>query len=131
MSSPASMRVAHIDFVNVGDFSIWGRVQSVTHVAPGIQFVSTDRHGGYVVSSDRLASMPAALRACSFTADTDPRYFEEDASWCAVALAWPEDFTSGMDDAARTRAMDAARMTFERYYRSRFGHLPGAPAINA
>lgn len=111
----------------VSDYSPWGRIDYVKNVAPGIQFVETDRHGGYVVSCERLAAMPEALRACSFTSD---QYFEEDCSWCAVALAWPEEFTSvcrGPDDAAKV--LDAARRTFDQWYRSRFGHLPGAPAM--
>lgn len=122
MATVETVTVAHLDFVRVGDWSPWGRVDCVTHVAPGIQFVSTDRHGGYVVSRERLASMPEHLRRCSFNAaEGAPRYFEEDCSWCAVALAWPEEFTRGFDAEKRARCLEDARGTFERYYAGREG----------
>lgn len=120
------LTVTHLDFAQVGDSSPWGRIDWLKNVAPGIQLVATASHGGYVVSRDRLAAMPEALRACSFTSD---RYFEEDCSWCAVALAWPEEVTRGLTNLSARETMAMARMTFDRWYRSRFGHLPGAPAM--
>ena len=68
----------------------WGTVQSVRNIADGIDFVTTDRHGGFVLSPERRAEMPLELKACSFTRD---RYFEEDFAWCAVPLAFPQHFT--------------------------------------
>ncbi len=70
-------------------YTIWGKADSVKQIAPGIVNVSTPSHGGYILSKDRLAEMPECLRACSYTGDNN---FEEDCSWCAVVLTWPQFF---------------------------------------
>jgi hypothetical protein len=68
----------------------WGVAQTVRNIADGIDFVTTAGHGGFVLSPERRAEMPFELKACSFTRD---RFFEEDFSWCAVPLAFPQYFT--------------------------------------
>ena len=86
----------------------WGRADEEQELAPGIVRYWTPSHGGYELSDERMAEMPAHLRACSFTGDN---CFEEDASWCAVALNWPLLFRD--DD------VDAARKTYEQFYAKR------------
>jgi len=68
----------------------WGQAQDVETVYTGIVRYWTAGHGGYELNQDRMNEMPSALRACSFTGDN---CFEEDSSWCAVVLAWPEFFS--------------------------------------
>lgn len=68
----------------------WGKAETIRHIAEGIHFVSTDRHGGFVLSETRRSEMPLELKALSFTCD---RFFEEDFAWCAVVLAFPASFT--------------------------------------
>ena len=85
--------------------SPWGRIQNVNRVAAGISWISTAGHGGFRLSKTRYESMPANLRACSFTGN---QFFEEDCSWCAVVMAFPQ-----FCDADQTLS---AAMTFNKYY---------------
>ena len=85
--------------------SPWGRIQNVNRVANGISWISTARHGGFRLSKTRYESMPENLKACSFTGD---QFFEEDSSWCAVVLAFPQYFNAD-------QTLSAA-MTFNKYY---------------
>lgn len=65
----------------------WGEAQTTDVLADGITYYTTAGHGGFEVSARRLAAMPFYLRRCSFTHD---QAFEEDCSWCAVVVTWPE-----------------------------------------
>ena len=85
--------------------SPWGRIQNVSRVADGISWISTAGHGGFRLSKTRYESMPANLRACSFTGN---QFFEEDCSWCAVVMAFPQYFNAD-------QSLSAA-MTFDKYY---------------
>ena len=76
----------------------WGEIQDTQIVADGIDFISTAGHAGYRLSRERFNRMPEHLRNLSFTSD---QYFEEDCSWCAVPLAFPEAFSKGMVQAAQ------------------------------
>jgi hypothetical protein len=83
----------------------WEGKASVKAVAEGIVWIDAPGHGGFQVSQDRYAAMPQKYRELSFTGD---QYFEEDCSWCAVVLSFPEAFSEG------TR--QAAQRTYERVY---------------
>ena len=85
--------------------SYWGAVQSHENIAPGIDWVTTAGHGGYVLSLARLLEMPEHYRACSFSGDHN---FEEDCAWCAVALTWPQYFNA--------KTLDAAQSTYDNHY---------------
>jgi len=74
----------------------WGAPDTQTVIAEGIIAVTTPSHGGIWLSPEGLAEMPEHLRKCSFTKDN---WFEEDCSWCAVALAWPDLFPRQQEDA--------------------------------
>ena len=84
----------------------WGEVQATQFIATGIIHVITGGHGGYRLCEDRYNSMPLHLRECSYTKD---QWFEEDCSWCAVVLAWPQYFS--------TMQVLAARDTYARYFK--------------
>lgn len=89
-------------------YTIWGYADSVREIAAGIVSISTPSHGGYILSEERMKEMPEYFRLCSFTKDN---HFEEDASWCAVALTWPHLF----DSANLVMAMNI----FDAHYKSR------------
>lgn len=74
--------------------SLWGRITTCHTVAPGIYRVSTSSHGGYILSDERLAQMPPALR------HPNGRSFEEDCLWCLVPLAFPDLFPADEHDLA-------------------------------
>ena len=86
--------------------SPWGTPTDFQRVTDGILWINSASHGGYVVSREMYDKMPDHLKACSFTND---QYFEEDLSWCAVVLAFPQHFGTGL--------CAAARETYERFYR--------------
>jgi len=76
----------------------WGKILDTKKVANGIYFISTAGHGGYLLSRERFNQMPEHLRNLSFTSN---QYFEEDVSWCAVPLSFPEEFCKGTVAAAK------------------------------
>lgn len=94
----------------------WGTPTDFRAVTDGILWLTTPRHGGYVVSREMYEKMPDHLKACSFTND---QYFEEDLSWCAVVLAFPQHFG--------TRLCKAAQETHERFYRRHNADLFPSP----
>jgi Domain of unknown function (DUF7007) len=101
----------------------WGQSNHAEQIAPGITFYGTPSHGGFCLTPERMQAMPEHLRRCSFTKD---HWFEEDCSWCAVALAFPDCFPPD--------AVAAARRTYDAMYRGRLacagapGARPSAPA---
>lgn len=60
----------------------WGKPDTATEIAEGIVWVSTPGHGGFALSHQRQAEMPAHLRV-------DQGAYEEDCDWCMVVLAFP------------------------------------------
>ena len=85
--------------------SPWGRIQNVNRMANGISWISTAGHGGFRLSKTRYEKMPPHLRACSFTGN---QFFEEDCSWCAVVMAFPQAFNADQ--------ILSAAMTYHKYY---------------
>lgn len=78
----------------------WGTADQKRIWGHGIVQFWTPSHGGYELSAERMLLMPEHLRACSFTGDNA---FEEDCSWCAVPLAFPDCFPADyVADAQRT-----------------------------
>jgi hypothetical protein len=63
----------------------WGVPVTTNQVLPGIWHVTTPDHGGYVLSDERQAAVPEALRRA------DP-FYEEDVDWALVLLAFPAEF---------------------------------------
>ncbi len=73
----------------------WGPSQTIQEIAPGITLYSTASHGGFHLSEARVASMPKHLRdfiPFGGTQSGPGRWFEEDADWSVVALAFPQFF---------------------------------------
>lgn len=69
----------------------WGIADHIETVAPGIQFVSTPSHGGYVLADD-LQVVMKALRLPA------KRFYEEDCEAAFVALAFSQHMLPGAVD---------------------------------
>lgn len=68
--------------------SPWGKPDYGVELLPGVVQISTPSHGGFHLSSTRLAAMPAQLQAVpTFTGN--PCWFEEDCDWALVAIGFP------------------------------------------
>ena len=63
--------------------SLWGGVQTVRTIVPGIREVSTASHGGLVLSDELNARIPAPLRRADGA-------YEEDCEWAVVVASFPE-----------------------------------------
>jgi hypothetical protein len=91
----------------------WGPADHEQVLASGITLYSTAGHGGIAVTGEVARKMPAALRGVG------QRYggklwFEEDAAWAAVYLAFPEELDEQL--AGGGSRVGFARETFERWY---------------
>jgi hypothetical protein len=81
--------------------SPWGQVDSAHQDAPGIWWVSTPSHGGFILSGARVAAMPAVLKAARGYGG--PNAFEEDSEWALVVCSFPEEFPAKvLADAIKT-----------------------------
>lgn len=85
----------------VGTQSPWGRIDWAKEIAPGIWCVTTPSHGGYWLSSARVAEMPAELSGVRTFVERSGRaeagggtgrWYEEDCDAALVALAFPQYF---------------------------------------
>lgn len=76
----------------------WGMADHSKKIADGIYFVSTPSHGGYWLSPENAAKVPAPLALWSDSwARSKSRYpaewHEEDVCAATVVVAFPEHFT--------------------------------------
>lgn len=67
--------------------SLWGAIQQADQIAPGIWSVMTASHGGIMLSDQRQAAMPEALKI-------DSGSYEEDCDWSLAVLAFESELTS-------------------------------------
>lgn len=67
------------------DTTPWGTPDRADQVLHGIWHVSTPSHGGYVLSDERQAAMPEALRRA------DP-FYEEDVDYALVLYGFASEF---------------------------------------
>lgn len=65
--------------------SLWGAIETAEQVLPGIWRVETSTHGGLILSDERHAAMPDALRH-------DIQQYEEDVLWALPVLAFETEF---------------------------------------
>lgn len=74
--------------------TIWGTPDIASQLLPGIWEVHTPGHGGMILSDERQAAMPEALRLEGVS-------YEEDVDWALVVLAFAAEFnrlpTKGFD----------------------------------
>ena len=70
----------------------WGhRDMSCEATAPGIWSVSTDCHGGIVISEERRDAMPSWARGFKPFSGFDTA-LEEDLDWAVPCAVWPQEF---------------------------------------
>src|SRR5215469_6557793 len=80
----------------------WGTPDHVEQIAEGIVLASTPSHGGFYLTPDRNAQIPAAWRAASWNGQGERGWYEEDCDWCLVALTFPDLFPNEMEMAHAT-----------------------------
>jgi hypothetical protein len=91
-------------------WSPWGEIQTCHTIADGIYQVTTASHGGYMLSPDRVAAMPAV-----FVETIVDGCFEEDCEWCFVPLAFPALFTPPILEEARRTCQNWFPTQWERW----------------
>lgn len=72
----------------------WGWSDSITQLSPGIDHVTTPRHGGIHISPAMLESVPVSWQYATFNRQGQSGWFEEDVDWCMIALIWPLAFSA-------------------------------------
>lgn len=65
----------------------WGIIDHADQLVPGIWSVGTPSHGGFLLSPERQAALPAAIRRADGA-------YEEDAEWSLVALTFADEFAA-------------------------------------
>lgn len=70
--------------------TLWDAPDMATQRLPGVWWVKTPSHGGFVLSDERQAAMPGALRL-------DSVYYEEDVNWALVILGYEAEFAAAKD----------------------------------
>ncbi len=106
-------------------FTPWGFANHIVEIAPGIVSYSTPSHGGIHLSDERIAEMPKALQDFVPFGSPQPgpgRWFEEDADWSVVALAFPEFFTEGDVQAAHATLKGYRPAVYEAFVRNTEGN---------
>lgn len=93
----------------------WGSVQDGTVYADGIIMYGTAGHGGFKVDAALNAKMHPALRGLGERGG----WYEEDCAWAAVAVAFPQHFTT--DEQAHAVA------TMKSYYPDQYTAATGQP----
>lgn len=97
----------------------WGLADTTEEIARGIVRYDTPSHGGYYLSPDRHKRMPKHLR--DYKPFAGGRWYEEDADWCIVALAYPGEFCAKMSVEDAQRVLDSARETYETWIKPKMG----------
>ena len=81
------LRQLNRQHIDCNEYTRWGRSQDAKLYAEGIVSHSTASHGGLVLSPERNAQVHPMLRDSAGC-------YEEDCHWSAVALTFPDLFTS-------------------------------------
>jgi len=89
----------------------WGPSQTIREDRPGITWISTASHGGYMLDDARLGAF--RQRFPDFAPYAGFPWFEEDQDAAAVVLAFPDEFTDEqIRDACRTARYSARPFNF-------------------
>jgi hypothetical protein len=104
----------------------WGNIECAAEIAPGWWSVTTASHGGFVLSTERLAAMPPEHLSRTFGSQGLFGYFEENCDWSIVAIAFPEEWRAFVVDRLREPDLvDVAPRLFEMWI------LPESTAVGA
>lgn len=98
--------------------SIWGTVQQAEQLAPGIWSVMTASHGGIMLSDQRQAAMPPALRM-------EGASYEEDCDWALPILVFKGELEgqSACSAGFLQLARDTARCWHPAHFRAFTGEV--------
>ena len=104
----------------MGTVTPWGISQYVRKYTRGINFYGTAGHGGIHVSKKLNLAMPVYLQHAD-------GWYEEDVSWCKVAIAYPQYFS----EKDREHAEDTFRNWFPNEWEihNNATLIPGASAL--
>lgn len=72
--------------------SPWGSVQHAEEIAPGWWAVETAGHGGYLLSAERNATVPANARHATFCGQGKSGVYEEDCDWAIAVALFSEEW---------------------------------------
>lgn len=97
--------------------TLWGTPDTSNERIPGVWHVTTPSHGGFVLSDERQAAMPACLRR-------DDPFYEEDVDWSLVTLAFAEEFRRA-GDRLFDLEFDLARQTARNWRPDRYASFTG------
>jgi hypothetical protein len=70
----------------------WGTAQEAKEIAPGIIRYDTASHGGYFLSKERNAKVPAILKKSTCAEQGLKGWYEEDCDWAIVVYTFKECF---------------------------------------
>lgn len=97
--------------------TLWGVPQQADQILPGIWEVHTASHGGFVLSAERQAAMPEALRLPGVS-------YEEDVDWSLVIFGFEAEYRNSGRRAAGLLA-DNARSSVRAWHPDRFAAFTG------
>jgi hypothetical protein len=97
--------------------TLWDTPDMATQRLPGVWWVTTPSHGGFVLSDERQAAMPEALRL-------DSIYYEEDVNWSLVVIGFEAEFAKVKDQTFDIER-DLAHQTARHWRPSQYGAFTG------
>lgn len=97
--------------------TLWDAPDTATERLPGIWQVTTPSHGGFVLSEERQAAMPDALRL-------ETESYEEDVNWTLVVLAF-EDELRGAGDPLLDIELPLAHQIARNWHPDRYSAFTG------
>ena len=97
--------------------TLWDTPDMATQRLPGVWWVTTPSHGGFVLSDERQAAMPEALRL-------DSIYYEQDVNWSLVVIGFEAEFAKVKDQNFDIER-DLAHQTARHWHPSRYGAFTG------
>ena len=100
------------------DHCPWGGIDHAEQVHSGIWRVSTPGHGGFILSDEHQAAMPASLAL-------DDVNYEEDVDYALVVLAFAAEFEKA--GTAGTQLVRNAHDTVRNWHPNRYASFIGRP----
>lgn len=97
--------------------TLWGTPDTSDQRLPGLWHVTTPSHGGFVLSDERQAAMPASLRL-------DGIYYGEDVNWSLVVLAFATELQNAGDPLFAIE-LDLAHQTARNWHPDRYAAFTG------
>jgi len=101
------------------DLTPWGQADTAIERLPGVFQVTTPSHGGFILSDERQAAMPDALRL-------DTPAYEEDVNWSLVVVAFSAELKAAGDHLAKFE-IDLAHQTARNWMPDRYAAFTGKP----